>query len=495
MLSISRKAPFTVNVSAPLLLGASLFVFFILLYWQTSSNLVALWNTNNTYSHGFLVLILSMWLVYRNNSKLLTLSITPAPLLLIPLIGSLVLWLFASITDTKTIELTLLPLIFIMAYSSIIGFKIAYLLAPSLLYLLLATPIWEVFVPLFQLMAVTVNEFALQVSGIPTYIKDTTVTIPAGVFEIKGGCSGIRFLLVTLALGLYVSISNFKSLKLSIVLVTASVILPVIFNWARIYILILIGHLSNMESSLMKDHEMFGWYLYAVSLIPWFLLVRWLSNKEQEEDIEESNNTIKATYPKLFISIVIILIASAPAFIFYFKNTELNTLTSINTVKASMPWLGPIQTNSWKPDYRGATLELNQLYIGSENNSDISLHINYYGRQSQGKELINELNNITESDNITHKRNIAFNSHQIIELTFEKDKTKRLVWYWFQVDNKATTKPIIVKLLQFKELTTGRSRSSLIALSAVCALDCTNEKSSLKRFLKKHYKDIIRSAS
>src|SRR5690606_8194014 len=38
--------------------------------------------------------------------------------------------------------------------------------------------------------------------------------------------------------------------------------------WIRIFILILVGYHTEMESSLMEDHETFGWIVFALICFP-----------------------------------------------------------------------------------------------------------------------------------------------------------------------------------------------------------------------------------
>lgn len=491
------KKDFQFSKPAPAIMtGAGLLLIFILFYWNSIGNLTELWNSNETYSHGFLVFALIVYLLSLQNKPLKQLLLKPAPLFLIPLSLTIGLWLLAAITDTQTIELTLLPFIFIFTYLSIIGYKASYFLLATLAYIIVALPIWGILIPFFQSMAVAVNEFSLQLIGISTYIKDTTVTIPAGVFEIEGGCAGIRYLVVTLALGGFFSLLNFRHIRSAIILMAFSFIIPVIFNWIRIYSIILIGHFSNMESSLVEDHKGFGWVLYGFSLIPLFFVAQKIMQTENKTEVPHSHETIKTNtpYPIYYIVLPLILMLSAPAFISYLNNSKVDVLTDIETPKAEFPWTGPIYTNDWHPDYKGASIEINKLYVGTKDIHDISLHIYYYGTQSQDRELINELNNITKSRMIKSKQIIALEKYNITEnIIIDHNNEKRAVWYWYFINNQNTIKPIVAKLLQSKELITGKIRSTLISVSTKCQSDCTDERSFLKKFLEKHDTNIFNS--
>lgn len=480
--------------------GAVLFVLFNIFYWDSLSNLLRLWNTDITFSHGFLIPFLSIYLITKKNKYLSHILLKPAPLFLIPLVLILFLWILASITYTLTIELTLLPLIFIFFYASIIGYKASLILATSLLYLLFAVPIWSIIAPFLQSMAIFINEFALQITGIPTHIKNSVVSIPAGTFEIERGCAGIGYLMTTLAIGSFFSLLNFKRIQPTIILLIISLVLSIIFNWIRIYAIILIGHFTDMQSPIIEDHVNFGWYLYAISLIPFFYIANRLAKLEYTEEVEEQANIVitdsfNYSYPKSYILIPLIFLISAPTLITYLTNSKAETLQEILPPNASTPWLGPIYFDDWKPNYTGASIEINRLYIGTDKAPDISLHIFYYGKQTKDSELINELNTVTDNYMIKSQRLFTFENHNIIEKITTSNFKNRLIWYWYHVNGKDIANPIIAKLFQAQELISGKVSSSLIVLSTECNSQCSNKKLTLTDFLEKHHNQIIDSLS
>ena len=494
------KKDFRITMPAPALTaGAALFSLFIILYWDSLSNLVTLWNSDDTYSHGLLIPFLTLYLLKSRNQTLNRIELKPAPLLLLPLALTLALWLLASITDTRIVELTLVPLIFVFAYLSIVGYQAGLILLTPLLYILVAVPVWGIFTPYFQSMAVFVNEIALQLSGISTFIVDTTVDIPAGTFEIEGGCAGIRFLVVTLALGSFYSLTNFKALRPALILLAASFIIPVIFNWIRIYIIILIGHISDMKSPLVNDHDNFGWVLYGISLVPLFLIAQKLTRKYETQntnDRSQVTNTRNKTYSKIYLIYPLAILIGTSLYHSYLISKPLDTLKTISVPEAVTPWQGPIHFNQWQPMYKGASVELHKLYISSESHSDISLHIMYYSTQTQGAELISGYNKITDSDKIIYKDLITLENSNVIEnIITDNKQQKRLVWYWYFVNNENLTRATAVKLVQAKELIKGKIRSSLVAISSECQTNCLNQRAVMKTFYNKHFRTISDSLS
>jgi len=478
------------------LVGAGIFLTFIALYWHSTSNLFTLWNQDDTYSHGFIMPLLTVFLLTKQTHHFSSINLKPAFFLLLPLALGIVLWVFASITDTRTIELTLLPLILFLLYSSIGGYKLAILLTPSCFLLLLAVPIWGILTPIFQIMAVNVSEFALKLTGIPAYIHGTTVSIPPGVFEIEGGCSGIRYLIVTLVIGSFYSFSTFKTRRATIILLLASFLLPVVFNWVRIYIIILIGYISDMKSEYVSDHANLGWVLYGISLIPLFFIARKITLSEKDTPHDKVHtSTSRPNYPHYFLLLPLALLISGPLFIAYLEHSDKNTLNNISLASASLPWQGPIHYNEWQPGYLGASLKENGLYIGTNNTADVSLHIYYYGQESQDAELINELNTIAGTDQIISQRTIKLETHDVVETRIIHNHKTRLIWHWYFINKRYTTRPLTAKILQSMEHISGNIDSSLIAISTECHSQCRDENKILEDFIKKHENKIITTFS
>ena len=497
--SLKKDLPF--ELPAPVILtGAGLLVVFLLAFWPSHTDLIKLWDVNETYSHGFIIPFIAAYLVYQQNTRLRHSLIEPSPLLLIPLIATLLLWFVAIITDTKVIELSLLPFIFILAYSSMIGIQSSRLILAALIYLIFAVPFWNFLVPPLQYIATYVNEFALRMIGLPIFIEDTMVSTPVGTFEIEGGCSGIRYLIVTIALGYFYSLINYKKLKTITILLGLSVIFPMVTNWIRIYIIILAGHYSEMESSLVDDHVGFGWVLYGISLVPLFFIAQNMAKKEATEiDVNQQDNNLSDSesrpFNRTYYLLPVVLLISTALFSNFLKQSVPESHKTIANPDAEHPWLGPIYSSGWKPNYNNASIEKNLLFLGKDNTPDISLHIFYYGQQSQDTELINELNTIADYHIIKHSQTEYFKNHKINENILEISASEnRLVWYWFNVHNKNIEKPITAKLYQALERIEGKTSSSLIAISASCQQPkCLEEKKHIKNFLNKHHDKITKS--
>ena len=63
------------------------FVFVLWLFRSTAMSMVEIWSESETFAHGFLILPISLWLVWHKRAHLAAFSPTPAPLLLVAVAG------------------------------------------------------------------------------------------------------------------------------------------------------------------------------------------------------------------------------------------------------------------------------------------------------------------------------------------------------------------------------------------------------------------------
>lgn len=134
--------------------------------------------------------------------------------------------------------------------------------------LIFTIPIWsELTDTLVNLSSIVVGH-AVKLSNITVLLDGSSLFLPSGTIYIADGCSGIRYLIISLLMGYILILLNQYKLRVAIATLIAACALGLIANWLRIYLLVLIGYHTEMQSSLMHDHETFGWVLFACLLVP-----------------------------------------------------------------------------------------------------------------------------------------------------------------------------------------------------------------------------------
>lgn len=172
-------------------------------------------------------------------------------------------------------------------------------------FLILIVPMWGPLALILQSISVNAVNFMMGFTGIPTYVEGNFVSIPAGVFEIAGGCSGLRYFIVSIAISSLYVFLNMKNTRNIMLFISVAIIGALVTNWIRITLLIIIGDYTDMTSSLMTDHNNFGWFIFAPFMILLFVLGNYLTDPAIEKVTYAKH---KASTTVQFSSLLLILI-------------------------------------------------------------------------------------------------------------------------------------------------------------------------------------------
>ena len=256
------------------IVSVALCVLVVALYLPGWRLLWAEWLELDTYAHGFLVAALCACLVVRSGRQLLTLTPSPsAAALIYPAVLSLV-WVVALHYRVEVAAELLLPFLVLAWTYAIAGKQIARELAPAALFLLFAIPFWEYLAPPLQLITANAAGLIVYALGIPVSVSHAQISIPVGVFEVDQGCSGIRFLLSAAALVTFLGFWERwgRAYYLKKLLLVAS--LAVVANWIRVALIVIIGQLTSMSAPIVSDHNVLGWVIFTVLVLPAFVFIK-----------------------------------------------------------------------------------------------------------------------------------------------------------------------------------------------------------------------------
>jgi len=237
--------------------------------FDTWASLFSLWtNYELAYSHGLLAVPLALLSAYSANKQLENQTRQIHGLALAFLAASSAVWFLSGFLSIQVgSQLMVIPLIY-LTVASTYGFKSALVFVPALIYLLFSIPVWDYSNSLLQDITTFVATSVLKLTELPVFIEGNRITIPYGTFEIAGGCSGLRYLLVALVLVMYFSQQRPNTLVTTFKLFSIALFFGLLANWIRVVLIILIGYESEMQSSIVQDHEVVGWCVFIVTFIP-----------------------------------------------------------------------------------------------------------------------------------------------------------------------------------------------------------------------------------
>ena len=474
---------------SPLTLISAALIALLLLYSNGFTTLVTHWWNSSDYSHGILLPFITLYLIWLKRLPLANAETSAQPagviLLLILSIG----WLCAKTINIQAIEqLTLIALIPTLVWTLLGNDKTKIILFP-LGYLFFAAPVWDLLIVPLQNLTALASFNILRLTNLPILLEEHHISIPAGKFLIAKACGGLRFFIAAAAISSLYAYLNYQSISRRLIFISIALLGATILNWIRVCIIIWIGQLTNMQHPLVEDHNSLGWSLFAVALIPLFYFGAKFKEPTTDEALKANHTQKKSsslTYTITFAAAILVL--STPPIILYLIDKPAQTTSQ------SKPLPQPSNIN-WNPVFIGADNQSTKTF--SESGANIHLHISHYSKQTQGAELINELNTIYNKENWrkTDEQSKSLNlapplPGSIHELQLEdRRQHKRLIWHWYRVAGITTANATYAKLLELRKLIGNRQGSAIIAM----AIDYDDEISTDKArdhliaFLKKEH--------
>ena len=250
--------------------GALLVTVLLALYAPVLVHLVRQWWTDPDYSHGFLVPLLSAYLIWQRRDKLAEVARKPSNWGLLVVLGSLGLLFLGSLgAELFLTRISIIGTICgLIAYFS--GWKLLRAMAFPLAFLLFAVPIPviiynEIVFPL-QFLASRFATSCLETLNLFPIMREGNVLIMPGMrLEVVEACSGIRSLMSLLALAAGYGYLAEKSIAVRWFLFLAMVPLAIVSNGTRVMITALMTNYIGPKAAEGFMHEFSGWVIFVVA--------------------------------------------------------------------------------------------------------------------------------------------------------------------------------------------------------------------------------------
>lgn len=459
------------------------------LLWPTTATLIVAWEDSSvtSYTHGYLVVALSIWLLWRERHRL---RATPARLTLsasVPLALVSVFWLVCVRAGIQTAHQFLLPIIVWLAICTALGWRVAVASAFAVGYLYFAVPIWGAINGVLQDATVVAVDALLRSTGVSAYVEGNFVHLAAGTFEIAGGCSGLHYFIVAFAISALYGEVHRDSLGARLRIVALALVLAVLTNWLRVYTIILAGYFTDMQHYLVRvDHSTYGWGVFAVMMVVFFVIVRRLpapaEGHRQPAPVESA--ALPSRWP-LAITTALAAIALGPLWSVLAPVSAAPLPQDGELLPSATPWSGASggARPSWQPVFRGADAEQRGYY--ERGGMQIEGYAAAYASQTQRKELIGYGNSLVGAD-----ASIVASTHieprgAVNELVVQDAERERFVlWYFYRIGTLQTRSDFVAQVAYGLTSLAGSPMSTVIALRAPCGADCDAARAELQSLIR-----------
>ena len=259
-----------------LLPGVLVLAVLLALFHETATAMVGIWMRSETFAHAFLVPPISLWLIWRRRAELAQHVPRSEPWLLLPMALACLLWLLAELADVNAATQFSLVLLIVLSVPAVFGFAVAREITFPLLFLFFAVPMGEFMVPQMMEWTADFTVFAVAASGVPVYREGLQFIIPTGSWSVVEACSGVRYLIASFMVGSLFAYLNYQSNTRRAVFMLVSILAPILANWLRAYLIVMLGHVSGNELAVGADHLVYGWVFFGIIIMVMFMVgARW----------------------------------------------------------------------------------------------------------------------------------------------------------------------------------------------------------------------------
>jgi exosortase A len=439
-----------------LTIGVLLILFGV--FWSTFYSMVEVWERSETFTHGYLIFPISAWLIWRNRAELAQVQPRPDLRGLILLAAAGAGWLLADAGSVNVVAQYAFIAMLIAAVWTLLGWAFVWGTFFPLIFLFFAVPVGEFLIQ--PLMGVTADFTVamLQFTGIPVFREGMFFSIPSGDWSVVEGCSGLRYLIASVTLGVLYAYLTYRSSKRRLLFSIAAVVVPVFANSGRAYMIVMIAHLSDNKLAHGVDHFIYGWVFFGFVM----LLLFWIGSFWREDDQLGPSQPkpvgapsgLGKVRPILPVAVAALVVAGLwPVYANWLGSRPLPAMPELQ-VEAQGGWQPAASFTTWVPHWVGADRQLRQSY--AQAGRRVMLELNYYVTQRQDAELINSQNfMIRQKDPLwsnvgeTHASvEIGGQPRQVRQAKMRgSDGQRLLVWQWNLINQQPTVNDHKAKLV------------------------------------------------
>ncbi|HET9976867.1 MAG TPA: exosortase A [Burkholderiaceae bacterium] len=481
-----------------LLWGAALW-----LYWPTATSMAATWNQSDTFAHGWVVPLISAWLVWRQRAALVPLgpSIAPAPSALIGVALAGAAWLLGEAAAVNALRQFALVAMLVALVPAVAGWPLARALAFPLGFLFFAVPFGEFLLPTLIAYTADFTVFALRLTGIPVLLEGNQISIPSGNWSVVEACSGVRYLIASMMVGALFSYLHYRSARRRLLFMLVAIAVPIVANWLRAYMIVMLGHLSGNKLAVGVDHLIYGWVFFGIVIgLMIFIGSRW-----SEADVGDA--PVHASAPARLLH--------APALAGWVAVSALVLATPIGAawhadraVDASAPRLAVPATLAARAASAPAAAHLAPTFVNPAaslaqtvlvGKQPVGLYIAYYRNQNATAKLVSSVNVVVSSDDPRWIR-VGTGVHRVAlpgggDSTWRTldlksrglvSETSMTVWQAYWVDGRMEASDVRAKLRSAWQRLAGRGDDGAAIVIHTSAADTQAAHAALEAFVREH---------
>nr|WP_315191432.1 exosortase A [uncultured Albidiferax sp.] len=373
----------------------------LFIFWNTFYGMVSIWARSETFTHGFLVLPIVIWLIWRKRYFVFARIPKPNYFILFFIIVISIVWLLGDLVAINSVTQLASTALVVLSVFAIFGWSVTSVIVFPLFFLFFSVPLGEFLLPLLMEWTAKFTVIAIRLSGVPVYQEGLQFVISSGNWSVVEACSGVRYLISSVMIGTLYAYLNYQSLDRRLIFIGVSIVIPVLANWIRAYFIVMLGHFSENKLAVGFDHLIYGWVFFGVVILLMFLIGgRWAEN-----EISVGNYAVHAVVDKgarssyFWINALLIAIAMAVP-IGWGEFIKINNRLSSPIISApnsfSSTWSQVDEKLQFlKPNFQGSIINIDGVY--KKDLLLVGFYVAYYRNQNYDNKLVSSENSIVST--------------------------------------------------------------------------------------------------
>ncbi|MBK7565228.1 MAG: exosortase A [Propionivibrio sp.] len=449
----------------------------LVLYRETAMAMVEIWARSDTFMHGFVVPPITLWLIWRIRKSIALLTPRPSVWVILGLLATGFVWLLGELATVGVVSQFAFTTMLVLAVPAVLGFQVARRITFPLAFLYFAVPFGEFALPHLMEWTANFTILGLRLSGIPVYREGLHFVIPSGSWSVVEACSGVRYIIASLTVGTLFAYLSYHSLRRRLIFIGVAFIVPVIANWVRAYMIVMIGHLSGNKLAVGVDHLIYGWAFFGIVIISMF----WIGSHWREDELPAPappllniNSAVGGgnSSPLVLAFAVIVMAAIWPLAQWQIERNLPPQVTQLEALGPITGWpTSPEKLSDWSPSFKNPSATLQSAF--SSDGRAVGLYLGYYRNQDDSHKMVTSVNVLVKSGDPVWARinggvrQITLNQQSISVRTAElrsADSSRLVVWQWYWVNGHLTASDFRAKAYTAWSRITGQGDDSAVII-------------------------------
>lgn len=458
-----------------------------LIYSEGLANLLHRWLSEEEYSHGILIPVLSLYLAWERRDALRAAVGPGSGWGLTIILFALILTLVGEISAYYLL-IHYSFVFYLFGWAVVLwGRPVGRLLFMPLVILLFAVPlpyfIQAIVTSKMQLLSSELGVVLIRLFDIPVYLSGNVIDLGSVQLEVVEACSGLRYLFPLMSIGFLTAYFYQAALWKRCFVFISTIPITIVMNSLRIGLTaVLVDHYGPaMAEGFVHDFE--GWAVFALCLAVLLgqilLLERFTTRRSVLEVIGLGEIKPIVPGPAQPVRRIHLLLCTAGLVGTVFTVLALDQMQRRGEVHLSPTNLAlfPSEVQQWHGQfvYMGdqvlealkVTDHLMRNYTHPQYEEPVNLYVAYYGNQRKGESPHSPRVCIPGGGwSITDLSRTELDGRPLNRVLISREGESQLVYYWFSERGQVVANEYVKKWLLLRDfLMTGRSDGALIRVT------------------------------